>query len=180
MTRDSDRFDFFVSYARADNSGEWITRFVEGVLAEHKAFSGGRELSCFFDKSEIQTGHDWEHRIHHGVAESRVFLAFISPRYFASEWCRKEWRAWIDTEIAKHVFSDGAAPVYIVKVPGFEEAGDQSAERGGAVDAAGFAGRRDKLWRGPPRRGQRSQQLGAVAAGYETAERGGAVDASRA
>ena len=120
MSRDADSYDFFVSYARADNAAGWISGFVEGILAEHKAFSGGRELTCFFDKEEIRNGHDWRHRIGHGVAESRVFLAFVSPRYFASEWCRREWRAWIDTEIAKHVFSNGAMPVYIVEVPGFE------------------------------------------------------------
>jgi hypothetical protein len=34
----------------------------------------------------------------------------------------KEWRAWIDTEIAKHVFSGGAVPVYIVE-PGFRDSG---------------------------------------------------------
>ena len=119
---DASRYDFFVSYARRDNAEGWIARFVEGILAEHKTFSGGRELTCFFDQSEIRTGDDWQHRIHHGVAESRVFLAFVSPRYLASEWCRKEWRAWIDAEIAAHVFSEGAAPVYIVEVPGFEDA----------------------------------------------------------
>ncbi len=122
MPRDTDRFDFFVSYATKDNppKSPRITTFIEDILSEHRKFSGGREFTFFFDKTEIRHGHDWQHRIHHAVAESRVFLAFISPNYFASEWCRREWRAWIDTEIAKHVFSDGAAPVYIVEVPGFE------------------------------------------------------------
>ena len=129
MSRDADQYDFFVSYARADNrdeSGNWITRFVEGILAEHEAFAGGRKLTYFFDKSEIRSGHDWEHRIRHGVAESRVFLAFVSPNYLASEWCGKEWSAWIDAEIAKHVFSHGAIPVYIVEVPGFQDSANPS------------------------------------------------------
>lgn len=109
-----DRYDFFVSYARADDRDHWISRFVAGILAE-------RQLTPFFDTSEIQSGDDWEHRIRHAVAESRVFLAFVSPNYLASQWCENEWRAWIDTEIAKHVFSDGAIPVYIVEVPGFQD-----------------------------------------------------------
>jgi len=120
MSQDTDRYDFFVSYARADNATQWITRFVDGILAEHNAFSG-RKLTPYFDKSEIETGHDWPSNIRQAIADSRVFLAFVSPRYFASEWCRKEWRTWIDAEIAKHVFSDGAVPVYIVKVPGFDD-----------------------------------------------------------
>src|ERR1700728_978171 len=110
MPDNADNYDFFVSYAREDNANGWMSGFVEGMLTEHKAFSGGRELTCFFDKEEIQNGQDWQHRICHGIAESRVFLAFISPNSLASEWCAQEWRARIDTEIAKHVFSAGAAP----------------------------------------------------------------------
>ena len=48
-----------------------------------------------------------------------MFLAFLSPSYFASEVCRREWKAWIDQEIAKHILTEGAAPIYIVEVPGF-------------------------------------------------------------
>jgi tetratricopeptide (TPR) repeat protein len=118
MPRDTDQYDFFVSYARADNAGGWITGFVEELLAEHRRFTGGRTLTCFFDKADIRGLDDWQHRIHEALSRSRLFLAFISPRYFASEWCRREWRAWIDTEIAKHILAGGAAPIYIVEVPG--------------------------------------------------------------
>jgi hypothetical protein len=121
MPRDTDRYDFFVSYASKDNRDGRIADFVDGILAEHRAFSGGRELTSFFDTQEIWQGHDWQHTLHHGIAESRVFLAFISPNYFASEWCCREWRGWVETEIAKHVFSNGASPIYFVKVPGFDD-----------------------------------------------------------
>ena len=118
---DADRYDFFVSYSSHDNLKGQTTNFVDGILAEHRAFSGGRELTYFFDRKEIWHGHDWQHTLHHGIAESRVFLAFISPNYFSSEWCCREWRAWIDTEIAKHVFSNGASPIYFIHVPGFDD-----------------------------------------------------------
>jgi tetratricopeptide (TPR) repeat protein len=52
-----------------------------------------------------------------------LIVAFISPNYFASDWCRREWRAWIDTEIAKHILSAGTAAIYIVEVPGLLGAG---------------------------------------------------------
>jgi hypothetical protein len=52
------------------------------------------------------------------LTRSRLFLAFLSPNYFGSPWCRREWRTWIDTEIAKHILAGGAAPSYIVEVPG--------------------------------------------------------------
>jgi hypothetical protein len=121
MPQDTDRYDFFVSYARKDNQTGLITGFVNGILAEHQKFSGGRTLHPFFDKAEIGHGHDWEHTLRRGIADSRVFVAFFSPNYLAGEWCCKEWKGWIDTEISKHVFSLGAKPVYFVQVPGFED-----------------------------------------------------------
>jgi len=47
MPRDPDLFDLFVSYARKDNVGGWISGFVEELLAEHRNFSGGRALVPF-------------------------------------------------------------------------------------------------------------------------------------
>ena len=119
MPRDADQYDFFVSYARADNAQGWISQFIEELLAEHRKFSGGRELTYFFDKHDIRSLDDWQLSLNDGLAKSRLLLAFLSPSYFASEWCRKEWKAWIDTEIAKHILSGGAAPIYFVEVPGF-------------------------------------------------------------
>ena len=123
---DPDSFDFFVSYARADNATGWITRFVEELLAEHRTFAAGRELHPFFDEHAITTGADWRHYLARGVARSKLFLAFISPAYLASEWCRKEWRAWIDAEIARHILTAGVRPVYIVEVPGLTGSGQLS------------------------------------------------------
>jgi len=109
--------DFFVSYARRDNADGWITHFLEALQAEHRAFSGGRDFKVFFDKGDIRSLDDWQHRIYGSLAASRLFVAFVSPAYFVSEWCRREWRTWIDVEIAKHILTDGAAPIYIVEVP---------------------------------------------------------------
>ncbi len=119
MPRDPDKYDFFVSYARSDNRDGWITAFVDELLTAHRRFSGGHELTYFLDKNDIHSFDDWQHSLNHGLAASRLFLAFLSPNYFASEWCRREWKAWIDTEIAKHILSAGAAPIYFVEVPGF-------------------------------------------------------------
>ncbi|MHC1769484.1 MAG: toll/interleukin-1 receptor domain-containing protein [Verrucomicrobiia bacterium] len=106
MNHDIDCYDFFVSYARADNTKGWITQFITELKAEHaKVLPGRPPLKEFFDKNDIRAGRDWEHTLHQGIARSRLFLAFISPSYFASEWCRREWRAWIDTEIAKHILT---------------------------------------------------------------------------
>jgi hypothetical protein len=63
MPRDADQYDFFVSYARADNAGGWISGFVEELLAEHRRFTGGRTLTPFFDKTEIRSLDDWQDRL---------------------------------------------------------------------------------------------------------------------
>jgi hypothetical protein len=54
MPIESDEFDFFVSYARADDGDGWVTAFVEELVLEHQRFSGGRVLTHFFDGSEIR------------------------------------------------------------------------------------------------------------------------------
>ena len=128
-----EEFDLFVSYARADNVNGWITTFVEQFMAEYLRYSG-RGLKVFFDKNEIDNGHDWQHRIAFGVAHASQFVAFVSPNYFISEWCRREWQKWIDTEIAKHILTEGAVPIYIVEVPGL------LAEESGVAVAEGLAG----------------------------------------
>src|SRR5262249_28392450 len=87
---------------------------------EHRLFTGGRTLRYFFDRQDISNFSDWESRtIHQGLNRSRLFLAFLSPRYFASEVCHREWKAWIDQEISRHILTAGAAPIYFVEVPGF-------------------------------------------------------------
>ena len=126
MLTNDPSFDFFVSYARSDNTSGWITQFVAELLAEHQKFAAGRELKPFFDQHAITTGADWQLFLAHGIAHSRLFLAFISPHYFASEWCRKEWRAWIDAEIAQHILTAGVRPIYIIEVPGLTGKGQLS------------------------------------------------------
>jgi len=95
MPRDIE-YDFFVSYASADNREGWVDVIVNEVTAEHARFTGGRPLTYFLDRQCIDNLSHWHAEIFNkGLARSRFFLAFLSPNYFASEICRKEWRAWI-------------------------------------------------------------------------------------
>jgi hypothetical protein len=171
MAEDSDQFDFFVSYSRKDDRGGWITAFLTEVAEAHQKFFGGRELSYFFDREDIRSFDDWQHRIFQaGVARSRLFVAFISPDYFASEWCRREWRAWSDIEISKHILSSGVAAIYIVEVPGLTE---REFDRQGVtqsiaelcdLEAAG-EGFTDAVW--PLVEQVRRRQLGVVHSFYK-------------
>lgn len=125
-------YDVFISYARKDNEppeplqpGDpepgWITAFIEALKEEYRCATGGQELQVYFDKKEIRSMDDWQRHIFRHLRESKILLAFLSPNYFKSPWCRKEWEAWIDHEISKHILSEGIAPIYFVEVPGFPD-----------------------------------------------------------
>ncbi len=57
---------------------------------------------------------DWEQRIYEGLRSSRVLLACLSPNYFASEWCRREWQLYLEHELDHGVTAEGIAPIYFV------------------------------------------------------------------
>ena len=93
---------------------------MQELIAEHERFTGGRSLTYFLDRQNIQDFAHWHSEIFNkGLVRSRFFLAFLSPEYFASEICRREWKAWIDQEISLHILESGTAPIYFVEVPGF-------------------------------------------------------------
>ncbi|WP_052069515.1 TIR-like protein FxsC [Streptacidiphilus albus] len=41
--------------------------------------------------SRIWLGEDWQNRLSVELARCKVFVPVLSPRFFASEWCGKEW-----------------------------------------------------------------------------------------
>ncbi len=112
-----DHYDIFASYAHDDDEQGHIVTFIEQLKAAHTTEFPGSKLHIFFDKPEIHTGHDWENRIANGLRRSRLFLAFTSPAYYASEYCRREWQEWIDQEIATQILSEGAFPIYTLALP---------------------------------------------------------------
>lgn len=117
--------DIFISYARRDNGpaspGQvgWITAFVDSLKREHRRFSTV-DLSIFFDTAEIHVMDDWEHRLLDALRESKLLLAFLSPSYFDSFYCRREWETYVQHELEYAIGGEGVAPIYFVEVPGFE------------------------------------------------------------
>jgi hypothetical protein len=91
-------FHVFLSYARADNIARspdgqgWVTAFHERLLAQHQRYSG-RPLKVFFDRAEIRDNEDWERRIYRGLRTSSLLIAFVSPNYLRSPWCRASGRS---------------------------------------------------------------------------------------
>ena len=142
-------YDLFISYAREDNEGGWVTAFVEALLESHRRLSG-RELNVFFDKESIHTMEDWLWRIAEGLRDSWLMLAFLSPNYEASEYCRIEWDTYPRHELDRFVVGEGITPVYIVEIPGFED-GASTDEWGKQASARNFLDARDWYPEGPER-----------------------------
>jgi len=115
-------FDLFVSYSRRDNEQGQVTGLLECIKADFDAFAG-RPLRSFFDVNQIHGMEDWRHRILHGLRESRLLLACLSPSYLDSEYCEWEFNEYLKHEIGRAYFGDGVAPIYFVEVPGWTDKG---------------------------------------------------------
>ena len=77
-------------------------------------------LRVFFDVGEIRSMDDWEVRILLGLRQSKMMVAVLSPAYFRSDYCRKEWEIYVETELAHALPGEGIAPIYVVPHPDFE------------------------------------------------------------
>src|SRR4051812_4821213 len=88
-------YDLFVSYAHADDPGTpppRVSALVEAIQAGYLEVAG-KPLNVFFDTREARAMDDWEARILAGLRQSKMMVAILSPAYFASAYCRKEWEA---------------------------------------------------------------------------------------
>ena len=61
---------------------------------------------------------DWERRIQTGVDTARFLIVFLSPNYFQSEYCAREFEWWLGGEKRRSILNEGVAPILIVDVPG--------------------------------------------------------------
>jgi hypothetical protein len=80
----------FWSYVRADDEadGKRISRLAELIRAEFTMITG-REIEVFVDR-DLRWGDEWKRKIDQALEGTAFFLAVITPRFFASEECRRE------------------------------------------------------------------------------------------
>ncbi|MGC1717969.1 MAG: TIR domain-containing protein, partial [Isosphaeraceae bacterium] len=117
-----DEFDLFISYAHTDDRGEHagkVTALVEAIKADYLRVTG-TPLRVFFDTQEIRSMDAWEARILTGLRQSKMMVAILSPGYFASAYCLKEWEIYVETELAQALPGEGITPIYVVRHPAFE------------------------------------------------------------
>ncbi|MBR5711757.1 MAG: toll/interleukin-1 receptor domain-containing protein, partial [Thermoguttaceae bacterium] len=122
-------YDYFISYAHKDNKlpdGKpgFVNEFVEKLKngsEEHKRIFGG-EIRVFFDESEIHDMSDWDNKIRASLASSRFLIVLLSPNYFKSEYCAKEFDWWMKHEMHRCTLGEGTAPMIISNVGVFDPA----------------------------------------------------------
>lgn len=106
----------FVSYAHADDepfepdADGWVTRFVANLEKSVRMQRGGKRVSLWMDHRLEPQRHVDELR--RRIAESRVFLAFLSPGYLESPWCVQE----LDTFVSLVGLGSGADRVFLIEV----------------------------------------------------------------
>jgi TIR domain len=103
-------FDIFVSYAHRDNHDGWVEAFVAEIQKEHLRFSP-KPLRVFLDLESIRTMDDWEHRILGGLRASKLMLAMLTPCFFESPYCRKEWEIYVEHEVDKAMAGESIASI---------------------------------------------------------------------
>lgn len=116
-------FDLFISYAHADNQGHHegkVSALVEAIRAAYRTFAK-EPLRDFFDIESLAPGCSWELRLTEGLRHSKMMLAILSPNYFASLYCRKEWEYYVETELSQALPGEGITPIYVVSHPDFDD-----------------------------------------------------------
>lgn len=83
---------FFLSYARGDED-ELIERFYRDLCTEVRLLAGAPSGNAvgFVDRT-IQVGERWPGRLSDALGQCGCFIALMTPRYFQSEACGKEWQ----------------------------------------------------------------------------------------
>ncbi len=96
MNGESSEYDIFLSYARIDNreNERYVERLVNTISSIYRDRTG-RELRIFLDLEEIATAQIWERKINTALRHSSIMISVLSPAYFRSPWCGREWDSFI-------------------------------------------------------------------------------------
>jgi tetratricopeptide (TPR) repeat protein len=123
---DSVEFDVFISYARADDGGGWVSGLRDAIYADFREFSS-EPFRIFFDTTEIHSRQDWELRLRHGLRTARVLLVCLSPNYLRSTYCRWEWEEFTRLAARRVGGGDPVTGVYFVELGGDEQYSEEVA-----------------------------------------------------
>jgi FxsC-like protein len=91
---------FFLSYARSryrpDDSDpdRWVAKLFTDLCLD-VGQATGMPVPGFMDR-QIPVGQSWPDQLANALSNCRVFVPLFSPAYFTSEYCGKEWAAFLE------------------------------------------------------------------------------------
>lgn len=89
-------YDVFISYRCKFPHGRWV---IDTFLPLFKPFLEDalnvKEVKIFVDVEDIKSGQAWDSKIRNALIRSRILIPILSPAYFHSDWCKREF-AFID------------------------------------------------------------------------------------
>lgn len=116
----------FLSYAHQDDvhEGGKLRKFAERLSGEVRLHSG-EEFPIFVDRSDVKWGQEWQERIEESLSGATFLIPILTPGYFKSDWCRKEFLRFLDRERALKR-RDLILSVYYVRCPLLEDPSKRS------------------------------------------------------
>ena len=126
------KYGAFWSYTRFDDKNDdgWLTALREALMSEVQALSG-KQVEIFQDMDGMTWGEQWKQKLVSSSDDAVFLIPIVTPKYFASEDCRKELEQFVkrenDTGFKKLIL-----PIYYITTPQlqdqFEKASDLLAQ----------------------------------------------------
>jgi hypothetical protein len=86
-------YDLFVSYSTRDL--DWVKVFHDDLVADVNRFAE-LDVCPFLDKTRLQPGFVWDEHLLAAASDSAILVPVLSPRFFQSDYCQKELKAFIE------------------------------------------------------------------------------------
>ncbi|GAA0535412.1 hypothetical protein GCM10010172_15780 [Paractinoplanes ferrugineus] len=84
---------FFISYAHDPfgDDDQHVDRFYRDLNHDVLMFAGSRDETAGFCDASLRLGQRWSRTLVDNLSTAQVFIPILSPKYFQSEACGKEW-----------------------------------------------------------------------------------------
>ncbi|OEJ49508.1 TIR-like protein FxsC [Streptomyces agglomeratus] len=83
--------ELFLSFSGDDNGKNLVAGFFEDLCAELGNVTGKSKEVLGYSYLEMRAAMKWRRELVEALGSCKVFVPLYSPRYFASEFCGKEW-----------------------------------------------------------------------------------------
>ncbi|MEU3184784.1 TIR-like protein FxsC [Streptomyces sp. NPDC006923] len=85
--------ELFLSFSGDDNENDLVSDFFEDLCQEIIRITTLSRDHLGYNYAEMRAAMKWRRELSEALGSCKVFIPLYSPRYFASEFCGKEWWA---------------------------------------------------------------------------------------